>query len=73
MKSVFFLNKPFPKRNNEIKKGTINENHEPVVSARQLHEALGIKTKYNDWLWFYRVAITQKKVTAQGNQSEFKK
>lgn len=60
---------------------TLNENHEPVVSARQLHEALGIKTKYNDWLkrmlgyGFTEgtdfVAIAQKKVTAQGNQSEF--
>lgn len=28
---------------------TLNENHEPVVSGRQLHEALGVKTKYADW------------------------
>lgn len=28
---------------------TLNENHEPVVSGRQLHEVLGVKTKYADW------------------------
>lgn len=28
---------------------TLNENHEPVVSGRQLHETLGVKTKYADW------------------------
>lgn len=28
---------------------TLNENHEPIVSGRQLHEALGVKTKYADW------------------------
>ena len=56
---------------------TLNKNHEPVVSGRQLHETLGVKTRYNDW--FNRMtdfgftenedylAITQKRVTAQGN------
>lgn len=56
---------------------TLNENHEPVVSGRQLHETLGVKTRYNDW--FNRMtefgftenedylAVTQKRVTAQGN------
>ena len=56
---------------------TLNENQEPVVSGRQLHETLGVKTRYNDW--FNRMtdfgftenedylAITQKRVTAQGN------
>lgn len=56
---------------------TLNENHEPVVSGRQIHETLGVKTRYNDW--FNRMtefgftenedylAITQKRVTAQGN------
>ena len=34
---------------NEVIKVTVNENHEPVVSGRQLHEALGVKTKYADW------------------------
>lgn len=28
---------------------TLNENQEPIVSGRQLHEALGVKTKYADW------------------------
>lgn len=62
---------------NELINVTLNENHEPVVSARQLHETLGVKTRYNDW--FNRMtefgftenedylAITQKRVTAQGN------
>lgn len=58
---------------------TLNDNHEPVVSGRQLHEALDVKTRYNDW--FNRMteygfienqdylAITQKRVTAQGNST----
>lgn len=64
---------------NEIIKIDLNENHEPIVSGRQLHEALGVKTRYNDW--FNRMteygfienqdylAITQKRVTAQGNST----
>ena len=64
---------------NEIIKVTVNDNHEPIVSGRQLHEALGVKTRYNDW--FNRMteygfienqdylAITQKRVTAQGNST----
>ena len=28
---------------------TLNENQEPVVSGRQLHQALGVKTAYKDW------------------------
>lgn len=27
----------------------LNENNEPVVSGRQLHEALGVKTRYDNW------------------------
>jgi len=62
---------------NELINVTLNENHEPVVSGRQLHETLGVKTRYNDW--FNRMtefgftenedylAVTQKRVTAQGN------
>lgn len=62
---------------NELINVSLNENHEPVVSGRQLHETLGVKTRYNDW--FNRMtefgftenedylAITQKRVTAQGN------
>lgn len=34
---------------NKLINVTLNENHEPVVSGRQLHEALGVKTKYADW------------------------
>ena len=66
---------------NELINITINENHEPVVSARDLHKGLEVKSKYNDWLkrmldygfseGIDFVAIAQKKVTAQGNQSEF--
>ena len=64
---------------NEVINVTLNDNHEPVVSARQLHEALDVKTRYNDW--FNRMteygfienqdylAITQKRVTAQGNST----
>ena len=34
---------------NELINVTLNDNHEPVVSGRQLHEALGVKTAYKDW------------------------
>ena len=34
---------------NEVITVTLNDNHEPVVSGRQLHEALEVKTKYADW------------------------
>lgn len=34
---------------NEIITVTLNENHEPVVSGRQLHETLGVKTRYDNW------------------------
>lgn len=33
----------------ELIKVTTNENHEPVVSGRNLHEALGVKTPYDKW------------------------
>ena len=33
----------------EIIEVKINENQEPVVSGRMLHEGLGVKTKYTDW------------------------
>jgi anti-repressor protein len=64
---------------NELINVTLNDSQEPVVSGRQLHEALGVKTRYNDW--FNRMteygfienqdylAITQKRVTAQGNST----
>lgn len=35
---------------NELINVTLNENHEPVVSGRQLHETLGVKTEYKKWL-----------------------
>lgn len=58
-----------------------NEKMEVVVSGRELHQKLGIETRYNDW--FKRMidygftenidftAITQKRVTAQGNETTF--
>lgn len=33
----------------ELIKVTVNENQEPVVSGRDLHEALGVKTSYRNW------------------------
>lgn len=56
-------------------------NGEQLVSARELHEFLEIKTRFNDW--FLRmceygfeenkdfIAITQKRVTAQGNETTY--
>lgn len=38
---------------NELINVTLNENQEPVVSGRQLHQALGVKARYNDW--FHRM------------------
>lgn len=66
---------------NELIKITQNEKGENAVSARGLHEFLGIETRYNDW--FNRmleygfienqdfIAITQKRVTAQGNETTY--
>lgn len=34
---------------NELLNVTINENHEPVMSARDLHEFLEVGTAYKDW------------------------
>ena len=34
---------------NELINVTLNENQEPVVSGRQLHKVLGVKTAYKDW------------------------
>lgn len=34
---------------NELINVTLNDNHEPIVSGRQLHEALGVKTPYDKW------------------------
>lgn len=38
---------------NELINVTLNENQEPVVSGRQLHQALGVKTPYS--MWFDRM------------------
>ena len=34
---------------NELINVTLNENHEPIVSGRQLHEALGVNSNYTTW------------------------
>jgi anti-repressor protein len=38
---------------NDLINVTLNENQEPVVSGRQLHQALGVKTPYS--MWFDRM------------------
>lgn len=68
-------------RNQELIPVTENEQNEVVVSGRDLHEFLEIGTRYNDWFERMKsygfeanvdyVAITQKRVTAQGNQTEY--
>lgn len=67
--------------NNELIKVELNENQEPIVGGRELHEALGVETRYNDW--FRRMCeygfvenqdyctLTQKRVTAQGNETTY--
>ena len=60
----------------------INTNSEEItLSGRELHEFLEVKTRYNDW--FNRMvgygfeenidyrAITQKRATAQGNETTY--
>lgn len=34
---------------NEVIKVTVNDNQEPIVSGRQLHEALGVNSNYTTW------------------------
>lgn len=58
-----------------------NESGEILVTGRDLHEFLEVNTRYNDWLkrmveyGFVEgidfIAITQKRVTAQGNEITF--
>lgn len=64
---------------NELINVTLNEKHEPVVSARQLHETLEVKTEYKKW--FKRmteygftenedfVKVTQKCLTSSTGQN----
>ena len=64
---------------NELINVSLNENHEPVISARQLHEALEVKTEYKKW--FKRmtdygftenedyVKVTQKCLTSSTGQN----
>ncbi len=64
---------------NELINVTLNENNEPVISARQLHETLEVKTEYKKW--FKRmteygfvenedfVKVTQKCLTSSTGQS----
>lgn len=66
---------------NQILKIDLNENQEPIISGRELHERLEVKTKYKDW--FPRmveygfvenidfVAMAQKRATAQGNETTY--
>lgn len=66
---------------NELIKIEMNENQEIIVSGRELQKVLEVESRYNDW--FKRmlkygfeenldyIAITQKKVTAQGNETTY--
>lgn len=66
---------------NQLISISTNVNNEPVISGRELYEFLEVNSKYNDW--FKRMveygfsenndyeAIAQKKVTAQGNSTEY--
>ncbi len=60
-------------------KVSVNESNEQIVSGRELYEFLEVKTRYNDWIErkikkyeFIEnidfITITQKRVTAQGNE-----
>lgn len=35
---------------NELINITLNENHEPIVSARDLHKSLKVKTRFSQWV-----------------------
>lgn len=68
-------------QNQELIPVTENDQNEVVVSGRDLHKFLEIGTQYTKW--FYRmieygfeenidyVALSQKRITAQGNQTEY--
>lgn len=58
-----------------------NDNGEIIISGRELHAFLKVKARYNDWFNRMKeygfienqdyVAITQKRVTAQGNETTY--
>ena len=63
-------------------KVSVNESNEQIVSGRELYEFLEVKTRYNDWIErkikkyeFIEnidfITITQKRVTAQGNEINY--
>ena len=66
---------------NQLISITTNENDEQLVSGRELHKFLEVKTRYS--IWFDRMseygftedidytAVVQKRTTAQGNQTEY--
>lgn len=66
---------------NELITINTNENQEPVISGRELHQKLDVKSRYNDWFNKMKeygfeenqdfIAITKKKVTAQHNETSF--
>ena len=66
----------------ELIKVQTNENNEQVVSGRDLHKFLEVKTLYKDWIkrkiekyGFIEnidfIAIAQKRATAQGNETTY--
>lgn len=66
---------------NELLKIEINDNQEQVISGRLLHEFLGIGTQYTKWIermlpyGFTEnvdfITISQKRLTAQGNETTY--
>lgn len=62
----------------ELLKITVNENDEPTVSGRALHEFLEVKERYNDWFTRMReygfeenvdfISFTEKAVKPQGGR-----
>lgn len=66
---------------NELIKIETNENLEPIISGRELHEKLGVNSHYKDWIkrmlafGFEEnrdfIAIAQKRATAQGNETTY--
>lgn len=87
-KSISEIAKISDRRNQEPKERErkldeiLKVNDKGLVSARNLHEFLEVKTRFNDWISgrvkkyeFVEnsdfITVTEKKVTAQGNQSEY--